>query len=80
MLLALFVSLAAGVVSDDVGIPAPALDGDVGLDQPGDEVVVARVDLLAPRPSQRLRLPVADDAVSSGWIAVTPSDRAPPRV
>ena len=83
MLLALLVSLAVGVVSDDVWIPALEvleLDGDAGLDQPGYEAVGARVDPLAPRPSQRLRQLVADDAVSSGRIAVTPTDRAPPRV
>jgi hypothetical protein len=80
MLLALLVSLVVGVVSDDVWIPALELDGDAGLDQPEDEAVGVRVDPLAPRPSQRLRQLVADDAVSSGRIAVTPTDRAPPRV
>ena len=80
MLLALLVSLAVGIVSDDVWIPAPELDGDAGLDQPGDEAVGARIDPLAPRPSRRWRQLVADDAVSSGSIAVTPTDRAPPRV
>jgi hypothetical protein len=83
LLLALLVSLAVGVVSDDVWIPPLELlelDGDAGLDQPGDEAVGARIDPLAPRPSQRWRRLVADDAGSSGSIAVTPTDRAPPRV
>lgn len=80
LLLALLVSLAVGIVSDDVWIPAPELDGDAGLDQPADEAVGARIDPLAPRPSRRWRQLVADDAVSSGSIAVTPTDRAPPRV
>ena len=80
MLLALLVSLAVGVVSDDAWIPALEPDGDAGRDQPGDETVGARVDPLAPRPSQRWRQLVADDAVSSVSIAVTPTDRAPPRV
>jgi hypothetical protein len=80
MLLALIVSLAVGVVSDDVGIPALELDGDAELDQSGPEAIGARVDSLTARPSRSSRLLVADDAASAGWTAITPTDRAPPRV
>lgn len=79
-LLGLLVPLAVGVVSDDVWIAALELEADAGLGHPGDEAIGARADLVAPRPSQRLRLPVADDPALVGLIAVTPTDRAPPRV
>ncbi|HKA61074.1 MAG TPA: hypothetical protein VKH83_01555 [Methylomirabilota bacterium] len=79
-LLGLLVPLAVGVVSDDVWIAALELEADAGLGHPGDEAIGARTDLIAPRPSQRLRLPVTDDPALVGWIVVTPTDRAPPRV
>jgi hypothetical protein len=79
MLLALLVSLAAGVASDDVGIAALELDGDTGLDRPAPEAVGAGGAPLAPHPSQRVRPLVADEADSAGWTTVTPADRAPPR-
>jgi len=78
-LLALLVPLAVDVVSDDVWAAALELDADPGAGHSGDEVVGVRVDLIAPRPSQRLRLRVADDPALIGWIAITPTDRAPPR-
>ena len=78
-LIVLLVPLAVDVVSDDVWVAALELDADPGRGHSGEEAVDARVDLIAPRPSQRLRLFVADDPALVGWIAVTPTDRAPPR-
>jgi hypothetical protein len=79
-LLAILVSIAAGVVPDDVWAPglSDPLDDD-GLAGWVDREIGAIADLIPPPRLRPARLPVAGDPVSTDWTGLTPTDRAPPR-
>ena len=76
-LLVLLVSLDVDAIAADRGIAV--LASDDGPDQPDAGWVTSGVDLVAPRPSSEPAPATGDQRSGVGAIAISPTDRAPPR-